>query len=100
MNTKSLIAVVALSITAGSAFAGQYAYYEPSFKSTSTMTRADVKTQLQTAQAAGTIAAPQLYGKQMPIAASSLTRQEVRAKAIVSAQRSTGDLINEGLIGG
>ena len=100
MNTKSLIAVVALSISAGSAFAGQYAFTEPSVAMTSTMTRADVKGQLQAAQSAGTIVAPQLYGKQMPLARSNLTRQEVRAAAIASAQRSTGDLINEGLIGG
>ena len=100
MNAKTLIAVVALSISAGSAFAGQYAFTEPSVAMTSTMTRADVTGQLQEAQAAGTIVSPQLYGKQMPIAKSNLTRNEVRAAAIANARQPMGDRINEGLIGG
>jgi hypothetical protein len=83
MNTKHIVAAVAIAFAGTGAFASE----ATEFKDTpSTMSRAAVKTELARAQAAGEIGrASALYGYFEPVAASVRTREEVRAEAVRAA---------------
>ncbi|MDB5759572.1 MAG: hypothetical protein JWM30_2861 [Burkholderia sp.] len=95
MNLKKLIAAVAVFAAAGSAFAQQAEFVAPDVGFKSTLTRAEVRQDLTRATSQGTIAQRQHDGQDTVYAASTRSRQEVRAEAIQSAQsHRAGDVNN------
>ncbi len=83
MNTKHIIATVAIAFASAGAFASE----ATEFKDTpSTQSRAVVKAELARAQAAGELnRASALYGYFEPVMASVRSREEVRAEAVRAA---------------
>jgi len=83
MNTKHIIAAMAIALVGSSAFASE----ATEFKDTSsTVSRASVKAELARAQAAGELSGPsELYGSFQSVAASVRNRAEVRAEAVKAA---------------
>jgi Domain of unknown function (DUF4148) len=83
MNTKHIIAAIAIAFVGGGAFASE----ATEFKDTpSTLSRAVVKAELARAQAAGELnRVSDLYGYFEPVVASVRTREEVRAEAVKAA---------------
>ena len=95
MNVKKLIAAVAVFAAAGSAFAQQSEFIAPDAGFKSTLTRAEVRQDLTQAASQGAVAQRQHDGQDNVYAASTRSRQEVRADAIQSAQsRRAGDVNN------
>jgi precorrin-4 methylase len=95
MNVKKLIAAVAVFAAAGSAFAQQSEFVAPDASFNSTLTRAEVRQDLTQATSQGAIAQRQHDGQDTVYAASTRSRQEVRAEAIQSAQsHRAGDVNN------
>jgi hypothetical protein len=93
MNVRKLIAAVAIFATAGSAFAQQTEFVVPDAGFKSTLTSAEVRQDLAQAASQGAIAQRQHDGQDTIYAASSRSRQDVRAEAIQSAQsRHAGDV--------
>ena len=84
MNTKHLIAAVAIAFVGTGAFASEATQFTDT---PSTLTRAEVKAELARAQAAGELnQASSLYGTVQPSIASVRTRAEVRAEAMQAAR--------------
>jgi len=84
MNTKHLIAAVAIAFVGTGAFASEATQFTDM---PSTASRAEVKAELARAQAAGEwnqVSA--LYGQVQPVFASVRTRAEVRAEAVQAAR--------------
>jgi Domain of unknown function (DUF4148) len=83
MNTKHIIAAVAIAFMGSGAFASE----ATEFKDTpSTLSRAAVKAELARAQAAGELNRTSAqYGYFEPVVASVRTREEVRAEAVKAA---------------
>jgi hypothetical protein len=83
MNAKTLIAGLVTTLAAAGAFANDQfngeAYYQRPQASASTVTRAQVKSELAQAQAAGQVAYGDA-GYKVPNAVSTKTRAEVRAE--------------------
>jgi hypothetical protein len=95
MNIKNLIAAVAVFAAAGSAFAQQTEFVAPDAGFKSSLTRAEVRQDTAQAASQGAVAQRQHDGQDSVYAASSRSRQEVRAEAIQSAQsRRAGDVNN------
>jgi hypothetical protein len=95
MNVKKLIAAVAVFAAVGSAFAQQSEFVAPDAGFNSTLTRAEVRQDLTQATSQGAIAQRQHDGQDTVYAASTRSRQEVRAEAIQSAQsHRAGDVNN------
>ncbi len=91
MNTKHIIAAIAVAFVGASAFASE----ATEFKDTpSTLSRAVVKAELARAQATGELnRASALYGYVEPAIASARSREEVRAEAFKAAhEHSTNTL--------
>lgn len=83
MNTKHLIAALAIAFVGTGAFASEATQFT---NTPSTLTRAEVKAELARAQAAGELnQASELYGYAQPVIASVRTRAEVRAEAVKAA---------------
>jgi hypothetical protein len=100
MNVKNLIAAVAVFAAAGSAFAQQTEFVAPDAGFQSTLTRAEVRQDLAQAASEGAIAQRQHDGQDTVYAASSRSRQDVRAEAIKAASnRHYGD-VNDTYFGG
>ena len=89
MSAKSIIAIAALSICAGSAFAadnvGSTTDYGTPIVLKSTHTRAEVQRELQRAQVAGEIVPAELYGELTPSTSSTVSRSQVHADAVAYA---------------
>ena len=83
MNTKHIIAAVAIAFAGTGAFATEATQFDiPA----GTLSRAAVKAELARAQAAGELNhASALYGYAEPVVASVRTRAEVRAEAVKAA---------------
>jgi hypothetical protein len=80
MNTKHILAAVAIAFAGSGAFASEATQFTDT---PSTLTRAEVKAELARATAAGELnQASALYGYAAPVIASVRTRDEVRAEAI------------------
>lgn len=95
MNVKKLIAAVAVSAAAGSAFAQQSEFIALDAGFKPTLTRAEVRQDLAVAVGQAAIAQRQHDGQDAVYAANSRSRQDVRAEAIQSAQsRRAGDVNN------
>ena len=94
MNTKHIIAAVAVALLSASAFASE----ATEFKDTpSTLTRAVVKAELTRAQATGELnRASALYGYFEPAIASVRTREEVRAEAFKAAHEHSASTLYVG----
>jgi len=95
MNVKNLIAAVAVFAAAGSAFAQQTEFVVPDAGFQSTLTRAEVRQDLAQAASQGAIAQRQHDGQDTVYAASSRSRQDVRAEAIQSAQSRRAGNVND-----
>lgn len=105
MSAKSIIAIAALSICAGSAFAADnfasMADYGTQIVPKSTRTRAEVKQELQRAQVAGEIVPAELYGELTPSTSSTLSRSQVHADAVAYAMHQAHSFsTKQDLIGG
>jgi hypothetical protein len=99
MKTKNLIAAIAV-FAAGSAFAQQAEFVAPDAGFKPALTRAQVRQELNTAYAAGNVAQRQHDGQDTQYAASSNSREQVRAEAVKAAQaRHYGD-VNDTYFGG
>lgn len=94
MNTKHIIAAIAVAFVGASAFASE----ATEFKDTpSTLSRAVVKAELARAQATGELnRASALYGYVEPAIASVRSREEVRAEAFKAAHEHSANTLYVG----
>jgi Domain of unknown function (DUF4148) len=88
MNIKNLIAAVAVFAAAGSAFAQQTEFVAPDAGFQSKLTRAEVRQDLARAQSQGQTAQQEHDGQDTQYAASSRSRQEVKAEAAAQAAKN------------
>ena len=95
MNVKNLIAAVAVFAAAGSAFAQQTEFVAPDAGFKSSLTRAEVRQDLAQAASVGAIAQRQHDGQDSVYAASSRSRQDVRAETIKSARLYRAGDVND-----
>jgi hypothetical protein len=94
MNTKHLIAAVAIAFVGTGAFASEATQFTDT---PSTLSRAEVKAELARAQAAGELnQVSALYGYVQPTMASVRTRAEVRAEAVQAARDHSFNLLYVG----
>ncbi len=96
MNAKNLIIIAALSISAGTAFAGEYTAPFANDATTSTLTRAAVQQELYRAKAAGEIVSGEYYGTPAP-AHSNLSRAVVERE--LRQAQAAGEVVSGELYG-
>ena len=87
MNVKKLIAAVAVFAAAGSAFAQQAEFVAPDAGFKSSMTRAEVRQDLASAQTQGLTAQRRHDGQDAVYAGSIQSRQAVKAEQSASAKQ-------------
>jgi hypothetical protein len=90
MNIKKFIAAAAVFAAAGSAFAQQTEFVAPDAGFKPTLTRAEVRQDLARAQSQGQTAQREHDGQDVVYAASSKSRQEVKAEAAAQAAKNHG----------
>ena len=92
MNAKQIIAAVAAMsafVAAGSVFAADNGMYVEHLNVPTTKTRAEVRAELEQAQAAGTLAGNSEFVEHIHVA-SGKTREEVRGEAVQAARNQAG----------
>ena len=87
MNVKNLIAAVAVFAAAGSAFAQQTEFVAPGAGFKSTLTRAEVRRDLASAQSQGLTAQRRHDGQDAVYVGSTQSRQAVKAEQSASANQ-------------
>jgi hypothetical protein len=93
MNTKQLLALTAIAVAAGSAFADDITP-DHTAQAVSTRSRAEVKAEVRQAAAAGQLLAAGEQDAAVPTESSTLARAQV--KADVLAARARGELMPAG----
>lgn len=96
MNAKNLIAVAALSICTGAAFAGEYGAPSANVTQASTLTRAAVQQELYRAQAAGEVVSGEYYGTPAP---AHSTRSRAAVERELQQAQAAGQIVSGELYG-